>query len=290
MTLVVAIHDVHQTVMRADWQVTEYDEGGVAKGVYPYPKIAILSPQFAVGVAGEDPAGAMVNLQAHWAEADGAAGLRDQIKLDGDDRRSFLVLEADGSIWTFKERAWTQSSVGLGWIGDATARREINPAPFDYSLPELPLSGQEAQAEWAREQGFSEADIAAARSGETEAQLGNEISFADAVDSGVTSVSGPALEARLVDGKFTFNKQTETRVVFGGPAVDTTDQATRALLGNGMVSHSISSRSLCHYPAQIVVDFLDSEKSAVFWLEAEQGYQVWFGSSESVRLEASEES
>jgi len=266
--------------MRAEWLLSVESNGEIVpRG--PIPKIAILSADMAIGVAGSDPAGGFRNIHEMWHATKSASSLREAIVEDGDLRRDWLMVESSGSILTYSGGTWTESTHGFGWIGDTEARRRIDPEPFDFDISAAPPYEQADAADWARSRGFSEAGIEATLDPATSAQIGAEAGFGNATRSSVPTVAGPALEARMVNGRFTFNKQSKTQV-FGGTRVETSQQAAAALTGDGMVSHWIRSRCSYTFPAQPVVDFIDSQKSLVFWLDHELGYGAWFGDTSEV--------
>lgn len=281
MSLVVALTDDYQTIMRADWLVSAEDDDGVVP-LGAFPKIAILAPDLAVGMAGADPIGGFENLIKMWKQSPTPSGLRGSIEEDGDLRRDWITLEASGAIWTYADGSWRQSDIGIGWIGDKAARSKIDPDPFDFDITKAPTEVQEQSAARARSRGWDEESIQATLDPATSAQIGAEAAFGNATRSGVPTVAGPALEARLVDGRFTFNKQSRTVLPLGGPKIETTAHASAALAGNGMFSHWMRSRCGHTFPAQLVVDFDDSGKSLAFWLDEDAGYQCWFGDTVEV--------
>ena len=87
--------------MRSDLVMTRYDEDGKAISISPLPKMMILDPSFVIGVAGDDPVGAMINLLYMWDECETAEALRLAIEADGDLRREYLLLDREGEVWRY---------------------------------------------------------------------------------------------------------------------------------------------------------------------------------------------
>lgn len=240
--------------MRSDLVMTRYDEDGKAISISPLPKMMILDPSFVIGVAGDDPVGAMINLLYMWDECETAEALRLAIEADGDLRREYLLLDREGEVWRYANGEW-RGPRPFGWVGSGEARRYQNPDPFDFNLSRESPEVQEAHAAWARERGFDEWAIEEVLSGRAARMIGPEIAQLNAMQRAGPEVGSFMIEARRIDGAFEFKRQSILRV-FGSPVLSTDEHVLRALLGDWMqVSHVTRSGS-GEFPASLVIEFL----------------------------------
>lgn len=213
----------------------------------------ILDPSFVIGIAGDDPVGGLINLQAMWDHCNSADELKAAIEADGDSRREYLLLTAEGDVFRYQEH-WTERR-SFGWIGDQKTKQLHDPDPFDFNISTEDEATKRAHADWARAQGISEREIEFCLSGQAAAEIGPEMAQLIAMRSAGPEVSSFMIEARLVDGRFKFSRQSIVRVLMS-PVLRSEGDVLRALFGDAVsVSHYTYSASE-QFPAALAIEFL----------------------------------